>query len=86
MKATVNFFIPLVKMLREFDGNSPQSAWLYWSLKNGIDELNASMEECPLVTEYLKPKILKVYMDRRKSLTPDFMLAAAYLNPMPIKR
>lgn len=81
VKAAVNFFIPLVKMLREFDGSSPQSPWLYWSLKNGYSKLEASMEKCPLVTEYLKPCIRKVYMDRKKSLTTDFMLAAAYLNP-----
>ncbi|CAM6112533.1 unnamed protein product [Calypogeia fissa] len=81
VKVTITFFTPLVMLLREFDGDSPQSAWLYWSLKRGKTNLQASMEECPLVTEFLKPRILKVYTDRRKSLITDFMLAAAYINP-----
>src|SRR5450759_1349929 len=81
VQATVDFFVPLVWLLREFDGNSPQSGWLYWSLRRGIQELEDSMRACPLVIDILADKMQQVYMKRRKDLTTDFMLAAAYLNP-----
>jgi hypothetical protein len=82
VKATVEFFIPLVRMLREFDGNSPQSSWLYWTLSRGFVDLQKSMQNCFLVTQDIATKMEKMYTTRQKSLTTDFMLAAAYLNPL----
>ena len=81
VKATVDFFIPLVKMLREFDGTSPQSSWLYWTLKRGFYDLQKNCRDCPLITREIASKMEGLYKSRQESLTTDFMLAAAYVNP-----
>ena len=82
VKAIVEFFIPLVRMLREFDGNSPQSGWLYWSLRRGFDDLKTNMQKCFLITSNIALKMQSVYTKRQTSLLTDFMLAATYLNPI----
>lgn len=60
VKATVNFFSPLVKILPKFDCDSPQQGWLYWSLKRGVIELSAKMEDCVLVWRVLLVKFSRL--------------------------
>jgi hypothetical protein len=81
IKGVVALFEPLVQLMRDFDTASPQSAWLYWRVRETRISLTNGCRDCILTDDFLSSEIMELFDKYVNEMMTDFVYTAAFLNP-----